>query len=73
MKIVDFFGSQVDVVLDDRLIIEGFMSPNFDDFAYRVVCVWRGFWALSIKILVFPRPTSYMLTYFHVFFSFLIL
>ena len=56
------------MVLDYRLIIGRSMSPNFDDSAYRVVNVWRGFWALSIKILVLPRPTSYMLTSFMFYF-----
>ena len=52
------------MVLDYGLIIGGSMSQSFDHYAYMVVNVWRGIWAYSVKILVFPRPTSYMLTSF---------
>ena len=36
---VDIFCLKVDVVLDYRLIMEGSMSPSFDDSTYRVVSV----------------------------------
>ena len=56
--------AKVDVVPDYRLIIGGSMSLSFDNFAYRVVSVWEGIWALLVKTLVFPRLTNYMLTSF---------
>lgn len=45
------------------------VESSLKDFVsvYRVVSVRGGFWAKSVKILVFPRPTSYMLTSFNVY------
>ena len=40
------------------------MSPSFDDSTYKALNVWRGFWALLVKIMVFPRPTNCKLTSF---------
>lgn len=60
----NLFHPRIDMVLDYRLIVGGSTGLSFDNPAYRVANVWRGFWALFLKILVFPRPPGYMFTFF---------
>ena len=66
---MDPFHLRVDVVTNYRFNIGGSMSPSLDDFAYKIVGIWEGFGALSAKILVFPRPTIYVLISFRFFFA----